>query len=154
MKLIVSRDKFLPAETGGQLSVDGAFECFTLEPTYREIIGQPVAEWKVAGHTAVPENTYLVTLRYSERFKQVMPHVENIPDFEGTLIHWLNFANQTEGCLGVGQSRPYPGMPGGISASKAAWNVLMMKLQGAVDRGEEITITYQGRPTLVQGATS
>lgn len=66
-----------------------------------------------------------------------MPHVLNVPDFEGVLIHWGNFAHDTEACLLVGRQRGP--MPDFIGESKMAFSELFAKL---LDSQEWHSITY------------
>ena len=49
----------------GELSINGTFECFTLEDIERPL--------KIAGVTAIPRGFYEVVITFSERFKKPMP---------------------------------------------------------------------------------
>jgi hypothetical protein len=143
MNITVDRQTFTTNSTIGSMSIDGVFQCYTLEPTYREVIGQPVPTWKVPDQTAIPAGTYVVTLRDSDRFKRIMPHVEAVPGFDGIEIHWGNYPKDTDGCTLVGQSRTVDM----VGASQATFAALFPKLEAAADAGEAISITYQGTPT-------
>lgn len=48
MELLVQREPSTLNSTPGTLSIDGAFECFTLEDVVREVPGRPVSTWKIA----------------------------------------------------------------------------------------------------------
>jgi hypothetical protein len=130
MKLTVKRQIFTPISTGGELFIDSAHECYTLEPPVKTDGSKP---------RAIPERTYKVTIRHSPRFGRDMIHVENVPDFEGILIHVLNFPHETEGCLGVGQSRGN----NLIRKSRPAYEPVFAKVQDALRKGESVSITYE-----------
>ena len=83
--------------TIGDLYIDGEKFCNTLEDTVRE------PGVKVPGATAIPSGRYEVRLTYSNRFRQVMPQLMNVPMFDGIRIHSGNTEADTEGCLLVGR---------------------------------------------------
>ena len=58
MELLVQREPSTLSSTPGTLSIDGVFECYTLEDVVREVPGQPVAMWKVQNETAIPAGRY------------------------------------------------------------------------------------------------
>ena len=66
------------AYTLGILSIDGEMFCHTLEPRWRE----PEAKI-VRGRTAIPEGRYPVVITRSPKFKQWLPLLLHVPDFEG-----------------------------------------------------------------------
>lgn len=106
----IVRRRFLTASsTGGVLTIPGYTTLYTVEP--------PVNAPK---HPAILPGTYDLTIRWSSRFKRTMPHVENVPGRSDILIHWGNWANDTEGCLLVGEGY-YPDM---VTHSVAAFDPL------------------------------
>ena len=130
MELLLQRNPSANGCTIGTLSVDGAFECYTLEDVVR-----PNGE-KVYGQTAIPAGRYHVVITMSNRFKTLLPLLENVPNFEGVRIHPGNTAADTEGCILVGQSRT----ANSVGASRAAFAVLFAKMQSATD---DIWITIE-----------
>jgi hypothetical protein len=68
MNLILQRRELSNYSTIGSLSIDGKYECVTLEDKVREIPGVPVSQWKVYGKTAIPVGRYKVILSMSGRF--------------------------------------------------------------------------------------
>lgn len=136
MKLHLVRDLTENGATLGRLAVDGVFECWTLEDAVRERAGRPVAEWKIAGSTAIPRGEYVVIVDRSQRFKRDLPRLLNVPGFEGVRIHAGNTQADTEGCILVGQARGR----GRVDMSRLAFEQLFQKLTLAQSRGEEITI--------------
>jgi hypothetical protein len=137
MKLLLQRSPSLNAATLGELSVDGAHECFTLEDEIRERDGVDVSEWKVAGTTAIPAGTYRVVIDFSQKLNAQLPHLINVPGFTGIRIHIGNKAIETEGCILVGQAKG----PASVLRSTVALKGLQPKIQAALDRGEKVEIT-------------
>ena len=123
MELLLQRNPSANGCTIGTLSVDGVFECYTLEDVVR-----PNGE-KVYGQTAIPAGRYHVSITMSNRFKTLLPLIENVPNFEGVRIHPGNTAADTDGCILVGQSKT----DSSIGASRAAFGVLFQKMQAADD---------------------
>lgn len=105
----------------GEMTVDGAFECFTLEDVERPV--------KIKGETAIPKGTYKVIINQSNRFKRLLPLLLNVPGFEGVRIHSGNTNHNTEGCILVGQTRHKEF----IGQSRKAFNKLFAKMQKAKD---------------------
>lgn len=137
MILELIRQWLTDESTIGMLSVNGIFECYTLEDKMREIVGQPVADWKIAGKTAIPIGTYDVVVTFSNRFQKWLPELLNVPGFAGIRIHPGNDDVDTEGCILVGQTKG----DNYIFNSRAAFNQLFSKIQDARSNGESITIT-------------
>jgi hypothetical protein len=130
MELLLIRDQCGEQCTEGQLSVDGAFECFVLEDVVRG------AGEKIPGDTAIPAGRYQVIINHSNRFKRDLPLLLNVPNFEGVRIHPGNTAADTEGCILVGRKR----VPGAIQESRLAFEPLFAKIEGAIAAGETVTI--------------
>ncbi|OYP57270.1 hypothetical protein CIK99_07590 [Prevotella sp. P5-92] len=80
---------------------NGVKICDTLEPTWRDFKG---GELKVPRKSAVPEGTYPVVVTKSKKFGKYLPLLVGVPGFEGIRIHSGNTANDTEGCILVGQN--------------------------------------------------
>jgi hypothetical protein len=144
MDIQVRRTTFTNLSTVGEMWIDGQFECYTLEDCTRQVLGQPVAAWKIANSTAIPIGQYTVTIDQSARFGQLMPHVLNVPGFEGVRIHWGNTDKDTEGCILVGQEKTTDF----IGHSRAAFAEFFPKLQAAMSDGGA-TITVTGLPDPV-----
>jgi hypothetical protein len=121
---------FTEISTIGELYVDGERECFTLEDRVRE---GP----KVPGKTAIPEGTYAVIITQSARFKRELPLLLEVPGFTGIRIHPGNTAENTEGCILVGQTRGADW----IGRSRAAFDPLFAKLQTGLQARMNIGIT-------------
>ncbi|MGL4678569.1 MAG: DUF5675 family protein [Plesiomonas shigelloides] len=130
MKLELVRTMCGAVCTIGDLLVDGARFCYTLEDVVRG------AGEKVAGKTAIPAGVYAVRLTHSPRFGRVLPLIDGVPGFAGVRIHRGNTAADTEGCVLVGLGRAKDK----ITNSAAAFDALFAKLQAADRAGEKITL--------------
>ena len=105
MELKILRKEFTENSTIGDFLIDGEFYFYVLEDMIRE------PGVKVPGKTAIPEGRYKVIIDQSTRFKRAMPHVLNVPGFEGIRIHAGNTDKDTEGCplLGYTKSKDFVG---------------------------------------------
>lgn len=134
MNLLLIRDTFSPSFTLGKLFIDGKFECETLEDCDRKL--EQGGE-KLPGRTAIPRGTYPITVDFSNHFARYLPHVLNVPQFEGIRIHCGNTDKDTEGCVLVGQLRINGNS---IGYSRAAFDILFPKFTHALEAGDTITL--------------
>lgn len=128
MEITIIRLSKTTESTIGEMNIDGVFECFTLEDVERE-----AKQW---GRTAIPKGRYELIVNFSNRFKQYMPLLLRVPNFEGVRIHSGNTAAHTEGCILVGQKRGV----NVIAGSKLAYAALMKKIR-VVEKKEKIFVT-------------
>lgn len=131
MKLQVIRSHFLPECTIGNLYVNGDEFCYTLEDVVRE---GP----KVPNLTAIPYGTYNVVLDQSTRFKRLMPHILNVPGFDGIRIHSGNTDKDTEGCILLGQT--WDGKSDFIGNSRIVFDKFFILLKTALDNHENVSL--------------
>lgn len=139
--------------TIGKLYINDIYECDTLEDKVRDYnkdgdLNDP-NEQKVYSKTAIPYGKYEVTLKvqspkYSKRSSYLwcggyLPRLLDVPHFEGILIHGGNSAEDSCGCLLVGENK----VKGRLINSMAALKRLYPKLKKASDMGEEIWITIE-----------
>ena len=110
--------------TIGEMTIDGKWECYTLEDREREV--------KIKSETAIPKGTYKVIINKSNRFKKLLPLLLNVPNFEGVRIHPGNTNHDTEGCILVGRTRSKDF----IGQSRKAFESLFAKMKLA----KEITL--------------
>jgi hypothetical protein len=136
MLLQLKRFKQCKNSTLGRLYINGEFECYTLE----DVVRPP--KIKVPGHTAILDGTYEVVIDMSSRFKRVMPHILNVPYFEGVRIHSGNTDADTEGCVLLGLKIVGDDF---IGESRAAFDRFFPKLQDgiAVDGKAYIVISNE-----------
>lgn len=140
MKLRLLRrkpDRFIVRPvTLGDLYVDGAWHCFTLEDQDRRL---EAGGKKLTGQTAIPLGIYPVVIDMSQRFGRLMLHVLNVPQFDGVRIHAGNTTADTAGCILVGQDIDRDV----LQRSRAALNELQPEVQAALDRGEPVSLTIE-----------
>lgn len=136
MKLKLIRSTSSEHATLGQLFVDDEPQCFTCEDVVREIEGASVKDWKIAGETAIPRGTYEVIITYSQRFKKDLPLLLNVPGFSGIRFHSGNTAEETEGCILVGNLLG----SNAVLESRLAFNELFTLIQDVIEGGEKVHI--------------
>jgi len=132
MKIYIRRFEYGPNYTIGRLFVDGEYQCYTLEDKVRDT--------KVFGETAIPAGKYKVVIDYSPRFKRELPHILNVPGFEGVRIHPGNTPEDTEGCILVGKTWAGTNF---IGQSRKAFEELFEKMKAAVAAKEEIELEIE-----------
>ena len=93
-------------------------------------------EKKVYAETAIPYGTYNVVVDYSPKFKRELPRLQNVKHFEGILIHRGNTAEDSAGCILVGENK----VKGKVINSTPYEKELVRILKEAQDRKEPITI--------------
>lgn len=138
MKLNVARAPSMGGATLGKLYIDGVFTCHTLEDEVREIEGMPVDAWKIKGATAISAGQYRVTLEQSARFGPNTLTLHDVPGFECIRMHAGNTSDDTEGCLLLGMQATDVSLIGGTS--RPALALVKAEVQGAIARGEKVTI--------------
>ena len=120
MKLTVKRIAKKPTYTIGKLYIDGVYFCDTVEDTDRGLFqGQSldlIKKIKISNKTAIPTGTYKLTLNvvspkyskkaiYQEICKGRVPRLLDVPGYDGVLIHIGNSADDSSGCILVGQNK-------------------------------------------------
>lgn len=111
----------------GKLSIDGVFECYTLEgPT-----------------VDIPAGSYSMEVTYSPHFGCVLPLLDAVPGRSAIRIHPGNTEKDTEGCILVGTRHTDTA----LEQSRLAFSLLFGKISNAIDKKEPITITLQDAPT-------
>jgi len=140
MKLELKRKALMDTYTIGDLFLNDVFFCNVLEDTVRDLNKDgdldEKGEEKVYGQTAIPYGTYTIDLTHSNRFKKILPLLENVKGFEGIRIHPGNTAVDTHGCLLVGNNTE----KGMVTDSRKVFEKLMIRLVDAHEMKETITI--------------
>ena len=126
--------------TIGSLYIDGKYFCDTLEDIDRGLTDSMsdsyIATIKVINQTAIPIGTYKVTITYSNRFKKLLPLINNVKGFSGIRIHSGNTKEDTSGCILVGFNTEV----GKVVNSKVTYDKLFNLLQDNLNKGEQVKI--------------
>ena len=128
MKLLLQRHPSSAECTTGDLFLNVAWFCYTLEDVVREK--------KIKGKTAIPAGIYKVSVNWSKRFQRPLPLLLDVPGFTGIRIHTGNTAKDTEGCILVGKTLTKDS----IGGSRHAFNDLFERIKVALNHNEQITI--------------
>jgi len=114
MKLTLKRTAKKDTYTIGKLFVNDAYFCDTLEDKDRGLTQSmslsEIRKLKVQDETAIPTGTYKVTVTVSPRFGRLLPRLNDVPGFDGILIHRGNTDKDTSGCILVGENKVVGGL--------------------------------------------
>lgn len=119
MNLEIHRHTATPTSTLGDLYIDGAFFCRTLE---RPDADQP----EVSGAVCIPLGSYGCAVTYFPHMKEDAPLLSGTEHRTGIFIHVGNYPKDSEGCIlvGLSQSRDF------VGNSKDAFERLMERIKG------------------------
>lgn len=135
----------------GLLYVEGKRFCDTCEDKDRGLKQTDslasIKARKVYAETAIPIGTYKVLMDVvSPKYAGVawykslcggkMPRLQNVPGYEGVLIHPGSNALDSAGCILVGRNT----VKGGLTQSRDTFSKLYALMSAAHKRGEEITL--------------
>ena len=133
MHIHAHRNVFTDESTISTVTVNDDFVCYFLEDKDRRL--EDGGE-KFYGRTAIPRGFYEIKMTPSKKYKRNMPHVLDVPGFDGIRIHSGNKADDTEGCLIPGMSY----RENWVSESKVAYEKLLSMMLNAWTAGEKVTI--------------
>lgn len=150
MELLLERKWCKQDYTIGRLCINGEFFCNTLEDTVRDINKNGIfdcGEFKISGHTAIPYGEYEITLDvvspkfskypfYKEVCNGKLPRLLNVPNFDGVLIHCGSTADNSAGCILVGNNT----IKGGLTDSKKVFKNLYSILNKANKNRDKIIV--------------
>ena len=149
IKILVKRIAKKPNYTIGKLFINGVFFANTLEDTDRDLTQNmsedEIKKKKIYGQTAIPTGTYKVDMNtVSPKFKSrtwakpyggKLPRLVLVPGYDGVLIHPGNKAEDTLGCILVGENKAV----GQVLNSQ----VTFKKIMSILTKGTNITITIE-----------
>lgn len=143
MEIILNRIAKKDSYTIGKLYIDGKYICDTCEDKDRELTDSMTVEEikskKVYGQTAIPTGTYTVSYTMSNRFKKMMPLINDVKGFEGIRIHSGNTAADSLGCILLGENKAV----GKVLNSRATCAKVYPLIEAASKKGERITIAIK-----------
>lgn len=149
MEITVERKWKKDGYTIGTLSInskrlgDGKHYCCTLEDTDRGLEQNMSLEkilfLKKPHLTAIPTGRYQITVTYSPHFKRNLPLLNNVPGYSGVRIHPGNTAEDTDGCILVGENNA----KGRVNNSKYWFALVMQQIFLALNKGEKVFITIK-----------
>jgi len=122
MDLLLQRKTEINNTVFGELFINGSFFCYTLEDKIRDV--------KIKHQTCIPQGSYNIIITHSTRFKELLPLLQNVPNFIGIRIHAGNTIEDTSGCILVGSSIEGER----LLHSKITVNRLISKLQSALKK--------------------
>lgn len=129
MELKVVRKYKKSEYTIGKMYIDGVYFCDTVEDCDRglsqKMSNSAIEARKVYGKTAIPVGRYSVVLSYSNKFKKTLPLLKDVPGFGGIRIHSGNTAEDSLGCIIVGENK----IKGGVINSRQTMEKLMYRLR-------------------------
>lgn len=106
MEIVLNRIAKKDSYTIGKLYIDGKYVCDTCEDKDRGLTDSMTVEEikskKVYGQTAIPTGTYTVSYTMSNRFKKMMPLINDVKGFEGIRMHSGTTAADSLGCILLG----------------------------------------------------
>ena len=109
MKILLQRTSRQPDYTIGKMYLNDKYFCDTLEDLDRGLRqDMPLSEiqrLKVMHRTAIPAGTYKVIVNQSPAKQRLLPRLLDVPGFDGILIHRGNTADDTSGCILVGENK-------------------------------------------------
>lgn len=153
MKLELKRRFRGPNYTIGSLFINGVYECDTIEDVDRGLTDSmsvdEIKAKKIYGRTAIPTGTYRIDMNtVSPKFKDrswakfcggKLPRLLDVKGYEGVLIHVGNKAEDTLGCILVGDNK----IKGQVINSTATFQELYSVMLKAKLLGEELSLTIE-----------
>ena len=114
MKVTVIREPVIRPDSGeaftpGRMYVNGLHFGYTCEDEDRFLETVGIRE-KIHGRTGISRGTYPLEVTFSNRFQRDLPYVSGVVGFEGIRIHGGNRAEDSLGCILLGQVRTATGI--------------------------------------------
>lgn len=140
MNITLSRHIKSASYTLGALAVAGA-AYFTVEPTVRPLTDctKTTCVGKIDGKTAIPAGRYEIKDTYSPKYGKNVLELQNVPGFQGIRIHSGNTAEDTEGCIILGEARTKDG----VARSREAMTKFNAQVRAVLATGEPMYITIK-----------
>ena len=154
LELVLDRRWKKETYTIGVLSVDDQRFSETCEDKDRGLTSdmpiEVIKRGKVYGLTAIPRGRYRIDMNtvspkfknrpWAKKYGGIVPRLVGVPCWSGVLIHPLNYATESDGCIGPGENK----VKGGVINSVEYFCKLMDEhLMPAKVTGKEIWITIK-----------
>ena len=118
MNIIVERAWKKDTYTIGKLIINGKRICETIEDKDRGLTDNmsvdEIKKKKVYGETAIPAGTYTISMNvvspkfksraWAKKYGGIVPRILNVKGFDGVLLHPMNTAKDSYGCIGMGRN--------------------------------------------------
>lgn len=131
MKITVQRRTLTIESTQGEMSLDGIFECYTLEPRDRRFAPASITDGGPTKPYAIPVGTFFWKKYFSPKHGFEVVLIEGVPGFTSIELHPGNIPKDTLGCTVVGTTE----QANFVGHSKEEFARLMAKLpdSGTID---------------------
>lgn len=138
LKLVVLREPTIPVDGGesftpGKMFANGLFICNTCEDADRFLEN---GGKKVQDKTAIPRGIYEVGITFSNRFQKPLPQLFEVEGYSGVRIHGGNRAENSQGCILVGQVRTNTGI---AKCAESLQRIINM-IEDCEDSGGKVTL--------------
>ncbi len=138
--------------TIGRIFCDGKRMCDSIEDRDRGLKDsmsvEQILKIKVYGETAIPTGTYPILMGDSPKFRNrtwfkkygMVPRVQNVKGYLGVLIHPLNTAQDSLGCIGPGENKVVGKV---INSTKAYYKLMDQFFMPAYYAGDDIQLIVE-----------
>lgn len=139
MDLLLKRTDFTKKSTISDFSINDEWFSYLLEDVDRGLDSAIPATLnnKVDKQTAIPYGRYRLILDMSARFGKIMPHILDVPGFQGIRMHNGNTDVDTDGCPLFGSTKSFDFVGHSVDTFKK----FMAVIEPVFASGEEIWIT-------------
>ena len=137
----ISKDNIRQGYTIGNLyDNEGKFICNTLEDCDRGLDDsmdiKEIRYLKKPHITAIPTGLYEILYTYSNKFKCLMPLVNNVKGYTGIRMHSGTTAKDTDGCILVGKNT----IKGQLTQSRATYMKVSEIIKSQIRSGNKVYI--------------
>lgn len=143
MHILIERKWKKETYTIGNCYIDGVFFSNSLEDCDRgldqHMALSQLKKLKKYGITAIPTGTYDVKSYFWPKYRKHYPLLIDVPAYTGIMIHGMNNASQSLGCIGLGENKA----KGQVLNSEKYIRKITTMVQDAEKRGEKVTITIK-----------
>ena len=143
LKLLLIRKTRTANSTIGELSVNGSFFCYTLEPMDRGLNAnmsvKQIQAIKVEDKTAIPTGSYPIISYDSPKQGRIVPLLANVPGFADIEIHMGNYSRDTDGAILLGSTYSTDFVGNSTAITPKLYKIIF----DALNKGETVTITIE-----------